>query len=58
MSRSTPELLRETLVHLELASQFAGIDVLARVDPDTRARLFGTTGSSSGGCATALLMST
>lgn len=60
MSRSTPELLRETLVHLELASQYAsvdyldqlvidaicmrlsaGIEVLARLDPDARAHLFG-----------------
>lgn len=60
MSRSTPELLREALLHLKLASQYAGvgeldqlvidaicmrlsagIEVLARLDPDARSRLFG-----------------
>jgi uncharacterized protein with HEPN domain len=60
VSRSTPELLSEALVHLELASSYAGVDnmdqlvidaicmrlsagieVLARLDPDTRSRLFG-----------------
>ncbi|TWP32740.1 HepT-like ribonuclease domain-containing protein [Leekyejoonella antrihumi] len=60
MSRSTPELLSEALVHLELASSYAGVDdldqlvidaicmrlsagieVLARLDPNARSRLFG-----------------
>lgn len=61
MSRSTPELLREALLHLELVVEYAGgedldrqlaidaicmrlsagIEVLARLDPDVRARLFG-----------------
>ena len=59
MSRSTRELLQEALVHLELASQYAGgedldqlavdaicmrlsagIEVLARLEPDVRWRLF------------------
>lgn len=59
MSRSTQELLREALVHLELASKYAagddldqlvvgaicmrlsaGIEVLARLEPDVRSRLF------------------
>ena len=60
MSRSTQELLREALVHLEMAGNYAegdgleqlvidaicmrlsaGIEVLARLDPGVRARLFG-----------------
>lgn len=60
MSRSTPELLGEALVHLELARKYAGgedlnqlvidaicmrlsagIEVLERLDPDVRVRLFG-----------------
>ncbi len=61
MSRSTQELLREALVHLELVGEYAGgedldhqlvidaicmrlsagIEVLARLEPDVRARLFG-----------------
>ncbi len=60
MSRPAQELLREALVHLELAHTYAadenldqlvsdaicmrlsaGIEVLARLVPDTRSRLFG-----------------
>ncbi|UFU03832.1 DUF86 domain-containing protein [Ruania suaedae] len=60
MSRSTTELLREAIVHLELVDEYAGgdldnqlvidaicmrlsagIEVLARLEPDLRARLFG-----------------
>lgn len=61
MSRSTAELLREALVHLDLVREYAadadlgqqlavdavcmrlsaGIEVLARLDPEVRARLFG-----------------
>lgn len=61
MNRTSDELLREALVHLELATQYAaaaefnqlvvdaicmrlsaGIEVLARLDPDVRTTLFGS----------------
>lgn len=61
MNRSTRELLREALFHLQVIGQYvgdqgldhqlvidaicmrlsAGIEVLTRLDPDVRARMFG-----------------